>query len=122
MRRKSPTRPPGFNLGTCMDPAKLSTPAPSTGRIATGVAGGGKRLFYMTCTSEPSPRPGRSTAVGERLAYLADLGITAVELMPVADFPGQRNWGYDGVFPFAPDSTYGRPEDLKALVQSSKCP
>jgi 1,4-alpha-glucan branching enzyme len=48
-----------------------------------------------------------------------DMGITAVELMPVADFPGQRNWGYDCVFPFAPDSTYGRPEDLKELVQST---
>jgi len=39
--------------------------------------------------------------------------------MPVADFPGQRNWGYDGVYPFAPDSNYGRPEDLKELVQSA---
>ncbi len=58
-------------------------------------------------------------AVCERLDYLADLGITAVELMPVADFPGRRNWGYDGVCPFAPDSTYGRPEDLKDLIQSA---
>jgi malto-oligosyltrehalose trehalohydrolase len=57
--------------------------------------------------------------VRDRLAYLAELGVTAVELMPVADFPGQRNWGYDGVYPFAPDSTYGRPEDLKNLVQSA---
>jgi maltooligosyltrehalose trehalohydrolase len=57
--------------------------------------------------------------VRRRLDYLADLGITAVELMPVADFPGRRNWGYDGVFPFAPDSTYGRPEALKDLVQSA---
>ena len=62
---------------------------------------------------------GTFSAVGERLDYLADLGITAVELMPVADFPGKRNWGYDGVFPFAPDSIYGRPEDLKELVQSA---
>jgi maltooligosyltrehalose trehalohydrolase len=60
---------------------------------------------------------GTFSAVGERLDYLADLGITALELMPVADFAGQRNWGYDGVFLFAPDSTYGRPEDLKDLVQ-----
>jgi maltooligosyltrehalose trehalohydrolase len=52
-----------------------------------------------------------------RLDYLADLGITAIELMPVADFPGRRNWGYDGVFPFAPDSTYGRPDDLKRFIQ-----
>jgi maltooligosyltrehalose trehalohydrolase len=62
---------------------------------------------------------GTFSAVGERLDYLADLGITAVELMPVADFPGKRNWGYDSVFPFAPDSIYGRPEDLKELVQSA---
>ena len=62
---------------------------------------------------------GTFSAVRERLDYLADLGITAMELMPVADFPGRRNWGYDGVFLFAPDSTYGRPEDLKELVQSA---
>jgi maltooligosyltrehalose trehalohydrolase len=62
---------------------------------------------------------GAFSAVRERLDYLADLGITALELMPVADFPGKRNWGYDGVLPFAPDSTYGRPEDLKELVRSA---
>jgi malto-oligosyltrehalose trehalohydrolase len=62
---------------------------------------------------------GTFSAVAKRLDYLADLGITAIELMPVADFPGKRNWGYDGVLPFAPDSAYGRPEDLKALVQSA---
>ena len=83
------------------------------------MAADGKKLSFMNCMSEPSRRPERFAAVRERLDYLADLGITAVELMPVADFPGQRNWGYDGVFPFAPDSTYGRPEDLKELIQSA---
>ena len=39
--------------------------------------------------------------------------------MPVADFPGRRNWGYDGVLPFAPDSSYGRPEDFKALIDAA---
>jgi len=62
---------------------------------------------------------GSFAAVRQRLDYLADLGISAIELMPVADFPGTRNWGYDGVLPFAPDSSYGRPEDLKALVQAA---
>jgi malto-oligosyltrehalose trehalohydrolase len=62
---------------------------------------------------------GTFAAARDRLDYLAELGITALELMPVADFPGQRNWGYDGVYPFAPDSSYGRPEDLKELVQSA---
>lgn len=62
---------------------------------------------------------GQFSSVRGRLDYLADLGVTAIELMPVSDFPGRRNWGYDGVFPFAPDSAYGRPEDLKRLVQSA---
>ncbi|HEX8964227.1 MAG TPA: malto-oligosyltrehalose trehalohydrolase, partial [Rhodocyclaceae bacterium] len=62
---------------------------------------------------------GTFAGVMQRLDYLADLGVTAIELMPVADFPGRHNWGYDGVLPFAPDSRYGRPEDLKALVQAA---
>jgi maltooligosyltrehalose trehalohydrolase len=54
-----------------------------------------------------------------RLDYLGELGVTAIELMPVADFAGRWNWGYDGVLPFAPDSSYGRPEDLKALIDAA---
>jgi malto-oligosyltrehalose trehalohydrolase len=54
--------------------------------------------------------------VAARLPALADLGVTAVELMPVGEFSGTRNWGYDGVLPFAPESAYGPPERLKALV------
>lgn len=57
-------------------------------------------------------------AIG-KLHYLADLGVTAIELMPVADFPGGRDWGYDGVSLFAPDASYGRPEDLKAFVDAA---
>jgi malto-oligosyltrehalose trehalohydrolase len=55
----------------------------------------------------------------ERLPHLAALGVTAIELMPVADFAGRRNWGYDGVLLFAPDSSYGTPDDLKRLVQAA---
>lgn len=54
-----------------------------------------------------------------RLDYLLGLGVTAIELMPVGAFPGRWNWGYDGVLPFAPDATYGRPEDLKRLIQAA---
>ena len=54
-----------------------------------------------------------------QLPRLAALGVTAVELMPIADFPGQRNWGYDGVLPYAPDAAYGTPEALKALVDAA---
>ncbi|UYO93483.1 malto-oligosyltrehalose trehalohydrolase [Pollutimonas sp. M17] len=57
--------------------------------------------------------------VQERLADLSELGITAIELMPVADFPGPRNWGYDGVLPYAPDTAYGSPDDLRLLVDTA---
>jgi maltooligosyltrehalose trehalohydrolase len=53
------------------------------------------------------------------LPRLRDLGITAVELMPLAAFPGGRNWGYDGVQPFTPDPSYGTPDELKALVDEA---
>ena len=62
---------------------------------------------------------GTFAGVERRLDYLRDLGVTALELMPVADFPGRRNWGYDGVLQFAPDSSYGAPSDLKRLVQAA---
>lgn len=55
--------------------------------------------------------------LAKRCAQLADLGITAIELMPIAAFPGARNWGYDGVLPFAPANSYGSPADLLALVR-----
>jgi malto-oligosyltrehalose trehalohydrolase len=71
-------------------------------------------LHVGTFTPEGSFRE-----VEQKLDYLRSLGVTALELMPVADFSGRRNWGYDGVLPYAPDSSYGRPEDLKQLVQAA---
>ncbi|MDD5250323.1 MAG: malto-oligosyltrehalose trehalohydrolase [Rhodocyclaceae bacterium] len=62
---------------------------------------------------------GTFAGVAQRLDHLAELGVTALELMPVAAFPGRRNWGYDGVLPFAPASCYGRPDELKALVDAA---
>lgn len=62
---------------------------------------------------------GTFRAAIDKLDYLVDLGITAVELMPVNDFPGKHDWGYDGVCLFAPDSRYGRPEDMKAFVDAA---
>jgi maltooligosyltrehalose trehalohydrolase len=62
---------------------------------------------------------GTFAGAARRLADLAALGITAIELMPVADFPGRRSWGYDGVLPFAPDAAYGTPDELKALVDTA---
>ncbi|AZF11110.1 Malto-oligosyltrehalose trehalohydrolase [Pseudomonas sp. R2-37-08W] len=57
--------------------------------------------------------------VEKQLPRLAELGVTAIELMPLAQFPGERNWGYDGVLPYAPHSTYGTPEQLKHLIDSA---
>ena len=71
-------------------------------------------LHVGTFTTE-----GSFAAARHRLRELAELGITAVELMPLADFPGRRNWGYDGVLLFAPDAAYGTPEELKALVDEA---
>jgi len=62
---------------------------------------------------------GTYRAMIDKLDHLAATGITALELMPLADFAGQRNWGYDGVLWYAPDSAYGRPEDLKALIDEA---
>jgi len=62
---------------------------------------------------------GTFLAAIDKLSHVVTTGFTAIELMPVADFSGRWNWGYDGVLPFAPDSTYGRPEDLKALIDAA---
>ena len=62
---------------------------------------------------------GGFAGIVKQLDRLVDLGVTAIELMPIADFPGRHNWGYDGVLPYAPDRAYGTPDDLKALVDAA---
>ncbi|MEP6970398.1 MAG: malto-oligosyltrehalose trehalohydrolase [Betaproteobacteria bacterium] len=62
---------------------------------------------------------GTFAAARQRLPYLAEIGITAIELMPLADFPGKHGWGYDGVLLFAPEAAYGTPDELKALVDAA---
>jgi maltooligosyltrehalose trehalohydrolase len=74
-------------------------------------------VFYELHVGTFTPA-GTFAGIAEKLDHLASLGVTAIELMPVADFPGRWGWGYDGVLPFAPDSRYGRPEALKALVEA----
>jgi maltooligosyltrehalose trehalohydrolase len=76
-----------------------------------------KYIIYELHTGTFTSR-GTFDAIIEHLERLKDLGITAVELMPVAQFPGARNWGYDGAFPFAVQDSYGGPEGLKRLVNA----
>jgi maltooligosyltrehalose trehalohydrolase len=64
-------------------------------------------------------REGSYRAMIGKLDHLVQSGITALELMPLADFAGKRNWGYDGVLWYAPDSVYGRPDDLKTLIDEA---
>ena len=64
-------------------------------------------------------REGTWAAAAERLPDLAQLGVTVIELMPVADFPGEFGWGYDGVDPFAPTRLYGTPDDMRRFVDAA---
>jgi maltooligosyltrehalose trehalohydrolase len=75
-------------------------------------------VMYELHVGTFSPQ-GTFAGVERKLDYLAELGVSAIELMPISSFPGDRNWGYDGVLPYAPSQSYGRPEDLKRLVNSA---
>lgn len=89
-------------------------------KITTGVSGGpgresGELIIYELHTGTFTPE-GTFEGVINKLDYLSALGINAIELMPVAQFPGTRNWGYDGVYPFAVQNSYGGPEKFARLV------
>ena len=130
--------PPGTHYGfriddglTVPDPASRANPDGVHGRSAIvdpqahawsdeGWRGRPWReaVVYELHVGAFTPQGTFAAAIG-RLDALADLGVTAVELMPVAAFPGERNWGYDGVLPFAPAACYGTPDDLKRLVDAA---
>jgi maltooligosyltrehalose trehalohydrolase len=78
-----------------------------------------ERLLIYELHTGTFTQEGQFDGIIPRLSYLRDeLGVTAIELMPIAQFPGRRNWGYDGVFPFAPQVSYGGPAALKRLVDA----
>ena len=76
-----------------------------------------KYVFYELHVGTFTPQ-GTFDAITPRLTALKNLGVTAIELMPVAQFPGERNWGYDGVYPYAVQASYGGPLALKAFVNA----
>lgn len=77
-----------------------------------------RMILYEVHTGTFTPE-GSFDAIIPRLKTLRDIGINTLELMPVAQFPGDRNWGYDGVYPFSVQSSYGGPLSLKRLVEAS---
>jgi maltooligosyltrehalose trehalohydrolase len=114
--------------GPFPDPASRSQPLgvhgpsqvvdPGAFRWSDGAWGGAdlaSLVIYELHVGTFTPE-GTFAAAARHLPEVADLGATAVELLPVADFPGERNWGYDGVALFAPARCYGAPDDLRALV------
>lgn len=74
-------------------------------------------IIYELHTGTFTPT-GDFNSITEKIDYLLELGITAIEIMPVAQFPGNRNWGYDGVYPFAVQDSYGGPEALQQLINT----
>ncbi len=62
---------------------------------------------------------GGFAGIASELPRLSELGVTAIELMPIAEFPGARNWGYDGALPYAPECSYGTPDELKGLIDAA---
>ena len=95
-----------------IDLAKLRAATPA------GIPMFERLVFYELHVGTFTPS-GTYAELETRLDYLADLGINAIELMPLADWPGKRNWGYDGVLFYAPAHRYGRPEALRALIDAA---
>ncbi len=77
----------------------------------------GEYIIYELHIGAFTPE-GTFGAAAKRIPYFKELGVTAVEIMPVAQFPGRRNWGYDGVCPYAPQNSYGGPEAFKFLIDA----
>jgi maltooligosyltrehalose trehalohydrolase len=106
-----------FQPTTVHEPSAVVDPSfPWTDRFWHGVPLD-RYVIYELHVGTFTPE-GTFDAVVPRLNDLVELGVTAVELMPVAQFPGKRGWGYDGVYPFAPQNSYGGPAGLKRLVDA----
>ncbi len=99
-------------------PSEVIDPAAYDWNVAWAGRPWDEIVLYEVHIGSFTPEGSFRAAIG-KLDHVASLGVTALEIMPVWDFPGKRNWGYDGVLPYAPDSSYGRPEDFKALIEAA---
>ena len=114
-----PTRPHDFNPKGRSGPSQVIDPGQFQWSDADwqGVSREGQVIYEMhfgTFTPE-----GTYAAAAEQLGELADLGVTVIEVMPLADFPGRFGWGYDGVCLFAPTRLYGSPDDLRRFIDQA---
>jgi maltooligosyltrehalose trehalohydrolase len=125
--------PPGALYKIRLDRALL--PDPYARRLPLGVHGPAEVMAARTCPEYQAPplarwaiyelhvgtftRAGTYAAAAERLPELAALGVTTIELLPLAAFPGRRGWGYDGVGLFAPFEGYGSPDELRGFVEQA---
>ncbi len=114
----TPTRLRAISRTACTAPARSSTPAPIEWSDTGWRGRRWEEIVIYELHVGTFSESGDFAGAISRLDDLVALGVTAIELMPIAQFPGRRNWGYDGVQFYAPSSAYGRPEDLKALVEA----
>ena len=116
--RRSPIRARSGSPTACMASRGWSITPRSPGATAAGRRPPlSSALIYELHLGTFTPE-GTLKAAESRLDYLKDLGVTHVELMPIANFPGKRGWGYDGVDLYAPFNAYGEPDDLKHFVNA----
>ncbi len=99
-------------LSQWVDTRRFRFEAPWTGRAWE------ETVLYELHIGAFTPE-GTFRAAIDKLDHLAALGVTALQIMPLGDFPGRRNWGYDGVYPYAPDASYGSPQDFVALIDAA---
>ena len=114
-----PIRPRAGSPTASIVPRPSSSRRRSPGRTRIGAASPRESLAIYELHVGAFTAEGTLDAIAPRLPQLADLGVTAIELMPVAQFPGDRNWGYDGVHPYAVQNSYGGPRALQRLVDAA---
>jgi malto-oligosyltrehalose trehalohydrolase len=106
-------------IGDVHGPSRLVDPQAYTWRTPAWNGRPWEEAIIYELHTGPFSRAGDFDGVRGKLDYLVELGVTAIELMPVAQFGGNRGWGYDGVLPYAPHIAYGGPEALKRLVDAA---
>ena len=118
-RRRARTPARAGSRRACAGRRGSSTRTRSSGRTAASARPALPTASSTSCTSARSRPEGTFAGAIPYLAALAELGVTAIELMPVAEFPGERGWGYDGVYQSATQSSYGGPLGLQKLVDAA---